>query len=101
MKPVQTKGLYREILRAARAFPSIKRDSLVDEVRREFRANMNETDTQILQDQFQIAFKGLEQLSMYVTTVRSQGDWSVQLESNPMPKGYVDEEDEPKAKRDN
>ena len=31
--------LYRAILKAAKRYPSVKRDSVVEEIKREFRAN--------------------------------------------------------------
>jgi cytochrome c oxidase assembly factor 4 len=78
--------LYKRILGAARAFPSIKRDKLVEEIRTEFRANANEADGPRMQEQLGVAYKGLEQLSMYSGLKSNRGDWAVSLETNPMPK---------------
>jgi hypothetical protein len=36
-RPALVKSLYRRILRQARVFPSVKRDSLVEDIRIEFR----------------------------------------------------------------
>jgi LYR motif-containing protein 4 len=88
----QIRSLYRHIVRAARAFPSIKRDKLVEEVRSEFRAHATETDPEELRTRFHLAFKGLDQLSMYTDLSKRRGDWSVNLDSNPMPRPATEEE---------
>jgi LYR motif-containing protein 4 len=86
MKRHNILGLYRAVLRSARAFPSIKRNSLVEEVRREFRANVDEKDAETQRGLLQVALKGLEQLQMYSDLPKNKNDWSVSLETNPMPR---------------
>jgi len=92
-KPVEIRSLYRAIVRSAKAFPSVKRQKLVEEVRSEFRAHSGETDVAMLETYFQTALKGLEQLNMYSNLPSRHGDWSVDLESNPMPQPPATEEE--------
>ena len=78
--------LYRNIIKAAKIFPSKKRDKILQEIRFEFRNNAKETD-QIKIDQYvHLAKKGLGQLSMYSNLSSTQGGWSVTLDQEPMPK---------------
>ena len=78
--------LYRNIIKAAKRFPSRNRDKIVKEIRFEFRKNAKETD-QAKVDQFvHLAKKGLGQLSMYSNLSGTQGGWSVTLDQEPMPK---------------
>ena len=51
----------------------------------EFRANRNETDSTRLDKQIHLAKKGLAQLSMYSNLSNQQGNWSVDLDQEPMP----------------
>ncbi len=44
----RVRELYRNILRHSRAFPSIKRDELVEEIRKEFRENARLTDPDVV-----------------------------------------------------
>ncbi|CAM9792065.1 unnamed protein product, partial [Chrysoparadoxa australica] len=58
-------ALYRAILRHARVFPSIKRASMVKEIQLEFRANAGEMNAAKMEEQRQMAMKGLQQLRAY------------------------------------
>jgi hypothetical protein len=81
-----TLRLYRHILRNARAFPSIKRDKLVQEIQHSFRANRGETDPDKLRVMYSVADKGLEQLMAYTRPVVRGNTIEVSLEEDPMPK---------------
>ena len=77
--------LYRQILRNAHAFPSIKRDKIVQEIRTSFRENKFETDGAKIEGQISLARKGLSQLMMYTDLRNKEYDWSVDMENEPMP----------------
>lgn len=79
-------NLYRDILRAAKVFPSSKREKIIIEIKREFRANKLEEDSAKLDVYINIAKKGLQQLSMYTNLPRNSSSWSVDLEQDPMPR---------------
>ena len=79
-------NLYRNIIKAAKKFPSKKRDKIVEEIRFEFRKNAKETDAKKVDQYVSLAKKGLGQLSMYSNLSGTQGGWSVTLDQEPMPK---------------
>ena len=76
--------LYRSILGAARKFPSIKRNKIVEEIRTGFREHRYATGDE-LQTKLSIAIKGLSQLEQYSSLPKKATSWSVNLEQNPMP----------------
>eukprot|EP01031_Cornospumella_fuschlensis_P029317 gene29317-35391_t len=78
--------LYKEIIKAAKAFPSVKKNKIVEEIRVSFRANKDLQDGKEIEKALSLAVKGLSQLSMYSGLRANRGvSWSVQLEQNPMP----------------
>jgi LYR motif-containing protein 4 len=83
-------SLYRQILSAARRFPSIKRNSIVEEIRVGFRENRN-VQGEELKVKMDIAIKGLGQLEQYSGLKRQSTSWSVSLDTNPMPNNKADE----------
>lgn len=83
---IHTLHLYRNILKLAARFPSIKRDKIILEIRRTFRDNRNMTDEKEIIKALSVAEKGVEQLSAYSNLKPSSLNWSVDLEKNPMPK---------------
>ena len=84
--PNQVLGLYREILKAAKRFPSIKRDGMVEEIRREFRQNASETDEEARSKQLEVAVTSLGQLRAFTNLDSRAGNWAVKMQSAPMPK---------------
>ncbi|CAL5221446.1 g3636 [Coccomyxa viridis] len=58
--------LYRHILRAAQRFPSIKRDSIVQEIKAEFAANKGLTAEKEVTEKRQLAVSSLRQLEEYI-----------------------------------
>ena len=57
--------LYRRILRAAQSFPSIKRDSIIRDIKTEFREHRALTDEAVIQQRIQVAQRSLEDLESY------------------------------------
>ncbi|KAK9829362.1 hypothetical protein WJX72_005410 [[Myrmecia] bisecta] len=77
--------LYRQILRAAKQFPSIKRNQIVEDIRQEFQAHKNLTDSGAIRLQRQLAVDGLRQLEDYVgVTQKKSNDWDLSLRGNSM-----------------
>eukprot|EP00904_Undaria_pinnatifida_P006534 jgi/Undpi1/300/HiC_scaffold_1.g00296.m1 len=58
-------SLYRNIVRNAQVYPSKSRDRVLREIRLEFRKNAKESDPVKVDQQRQLAMKGLEQLMVY------------------------------------
>ena len=79
------RSVYRVIIREVRRFPSIKRDSLEQEIRAEFRENITLADPQKLKLQVDIAIKGVSQLRAYTGIDQTDPNWAVRMEENPMP----------------
>ncbi|CAK0780978.1 hypothetical protein CVIRNUC_005243 [Coccomyxa viridis] len=66
MSELSLPQLYRHILHAARKFPSIKRDSVVQEIKAEFTANKGLTAAKEIQEKRQLAVSSLRQLEEYI-----------------------------------
>ncbi len=78
--------LYRNILQSAKNFPSIKRNSIIMEIKETFRQYRDLTDEKEIEKCIAVAVKGLSQLSMYSSLKRTDANWVVNLDSEPMPK---------------
>jgi len=85
MSTVSTLQLYRQIIKAAKLFPSIKRHKLLQDIRLGFRENKELTGAKVA-EHLSIARKGLQQLSQYSLLPRNKGSWAVTMETDPMPK---------------
>lgn len=77
-------SIYKQILKSAKTFPSIKRDKLIEEIKSTFREHSKLTDKKKIEQQIDVAIKGISQLNMY-NFPKNQSRWSVDLEKNPMP----------------
>ena len=82
-----TLSLYRRIVKAARTFPSIKRNTIVEEIQVGFRENRNlDVGSDKYRNARSVAMKGLTTLEQYSGLKTQSGqNWTVDLESNPMP----------------
>lgn len=82
----QTLSLYRQIIKAARSFPSIKRDSIEREIKLGFRTNKDLVEGD---DKYRIAMsvaiKGLTQLNQFSNLKKDAMAWEVSMDPNPMP----------------
>lgn len=79
--------LYKDILFAAKSFPSSKRAKIVQEIRSSFRANASMQKPEDIQRELDVALKGLSQLSMYIDLKKDRSTaWAVHLEQTPMPR---------------
>ena len=91
--PAVVLRVYRQILRNAKAFPSIKRDALIDNIKVEFRENRHLTDEAQVQEKLDVAVTGLQQLRAYTGFDDEDPNWSVRMTETPMPKPGGDDED--------
>ena len=81
-------GLYRDIIRSAKIFPSKNRARILKEIRFDFRKNASMPEGKALDEALGIATKGLTQLNMYSKLDPTKGaDWSVTLDQRPIPDG--------------
>jgi len=87
--------LYKQILGEARRFPSIKRASIVEEIRAEWRAQAGAVDPTVVAHSIEVALRGLETLRKYTRFDRSKTTWSVQLEQDPLGAGARGERAQP------
>ena len=76
--------VYRQILRLAKNYPSIKRDGVIEEIRLEFRENKIETDEKKVKLAMDKALFGISHLQKYVFNT-ADAEWVVDLEKEPMP----------------
>jgi LYR motif-containing protein 4 len=74
--------LYRHILRAAKHFPSIKKDGLISDIKTEFRDHKQLSDTKEIQHHMQVGIRSLEQLESYSGMDRKANDWAVYLKGS-------------------
>jgi hypothetical protein len=72
-------SLYREILRGARCFPSVKREHVYQDIRQEFRRQKELTDDKKIEEQLLIAEQGLQIVQQYRSLTPSTPNWSIQL----------------------
>lgn len=81
----QTLHLYRAILKNAKRFPSVKRESIIKEIKSEFRNKKDLKEKSKIDEAHLLARKGLSQLSIYTSLSSTSYSWTVNLENNPMP----------------
>mmetsp|Transcript_24491 Transcript_24491/g.77428 ORF Transcript_24491/g.77428 Transcript_24491/m.77428 type:complete len:94 (+) Transcript_24491:275-556(+) len=70
--------LYRGILKAAKVYPSIRRDVIIKEIKVEFHTNKTETDPAKIEKMYLLAMQSLNQLEAYIQP-KGAFDWEVQL----------------------
>lgn len=63
--PTQVLLLYRRILKAARLFPSVKRDAIIQDIRQQFREHRAMSDPARVRHELGVALRSLEQLEQY------------------------------------
>lgn len=71
--------LYRDILKAAKRFPSIKRNLILEDIKTEFHANKVMRNDEETAKARQVAASSLQQLHDYVGLGGSSNDDQVQL----------------------
>jgi hypothetical protein len=88
MKSNDILRLYRDILRHAHKYPSIKRIKILQEIKMGFREQKDEVDSSKNNVSICKAIKGLEQLQMYTNLSKNNNEWTIYLEENPIPSNY-------------
>eukprot|EP00877_Chromochloris_zofingiensis_P004100 jgi/Chrzof1/13691/Cz08g08100.t1 len=71
--PLSTIHLYRHILKAAKRFPSVKKESIIKEIKAEFRANRGLSDQQKIEHSRSVAERGLSDLQSYSAMNQGSG----------------------------
>ena len=71
--------LYRHILKAARRFPSIKRDAIVEDIKTEFRENKGLSDPKEIKQKMEVAVRGLQELEVYTQLDKKAKEWTIHL----------------------
>ncbi|KAL3150380.1 hypothetical protein ABBQ32_000219 [Trebouxia sp. C0010 RCD-2024] len=75
----QVLQLYRDILKAAKRFPSIKRNQILADIKTEFHANKVMQNSDEIAKARQVAASSLRQLHDYVGLGDSSADGQVEL----------------------
>lgn len=71
--------LYRHILKALKQFPSIRRETLTNEVKSEFHANKTLRNEGQIKERLRAAINGLEQLAQYAGMEHTADEWALYL----------------------
>ncbi|CAI5743283.1 unnamed protein product [Peronospora destructor] len=71
--------MYRHILKLAQRYPSIKRESIIRDIKTDFHANKNLTDVQKIREELASVQAGIQELSMYASLHPSMTNWSVEV----------------------
>lgn len=74
--------LYRQILRTAKHFPSVKRDAVIQDIKAEFRDHAVLTDVETIRHHMQVGIRSLEQLEAYSGMMGRAADWSLYLKGS-------------------
>ena len=89
--------LYKATLTAARAFPSIKRDAIIEDIRVEWRAGAppgTVTDRTTVAHRIEVAIRGLQTLQKYSGLDAGASAWVVDLEQSPLGSGSASPADD-------
>lgn len=79
---------YRRILRLAQRFPSVKRDTLIEDIRVEWRAQRTASTPAAVSRAVEVAVRGEETLRKYVVAVGGgTAHWTLNLEEDPLGAG--------------
>ncbi|CAI5702423.1 hypothetical protein KXD40_003399 [Peronospora effusa] len=71
--------MYRRILKLAQRYPSIKRESIIRDIKTNFHANKNLTDVQKIREELASVQAGIQELSMYASLDPLMPNWSVEV----------------------
>lgn len=71
--------LYRHVLKAATRFPSKNRDSIIVEIKQEFRDSRSVTDSKEVARRRALALDGLRKLETYSNIDKTSNAWEVYM----------------------
>ena len=74
-----TLRLYRHILKACKTFPTKNRESLYEEIKREFAANRSISNCEEIERKRGTAIDGLERMLAFTKGANEINEWSVKL----------------------
>lgn len=83
--PNEILRIYRTILKLAAVYPSVKRKSLIMEIKYEFHLNKTLDDPIKISDSIKKAIYGISHLKKYSELDPSSTEWIIDLEKEPMP----------------
>ena len=79
---------YRRMLRLAQRFPSIKRDTLIEDIRLEWRTQSRAVSPDAVARAIEVGLRGEATLRKYTDTVNTrQSTWTVTLDEDPLGAG--------------
>jgi hypothetical protein len=84
MASYDTLLLYRQILKAAKTYPSIKRARIISNIKSDFHKNKHVEDENEIQKLKNIALNGIAQLSMYNSLNSAEKTWNVNFAKEPV-----------------
>ena len=80
-------GLYRDLLRTVRTFPSKKRLSIREDIRVTFREGARLRNARGVAAAVEVGVRGLETMRKYTTLDKNASHWSVTLDQAPLGDG--------------
>ena len=79
-----TRMLYKRLLRAVERYPSVKRETIYQSVREEFRENAGESNQERISEMRRAAIESLRQLQQYAAMDDSKQHLELQLTGAPL-----------------
>ena len=83
--PKQVLRMYRRLLKLAQQYPSIKRQSIIKDVKTEFRANRDLSDAPAIRQELAAVQAGIKELSMYASLHPSLPNWTIEVGHDAAP----------------
>jgi hypothetical protein len=71
---------YKMLLRSAQKYPSIKRDSIISEIKSVFREKRNTTDPLEIQKEVEMGLSALREFGKYTHLDSKQTNWTINLD---------------------
>jgi len=73
-------GLYRQLLRLGRVYPSKNRDAVLLEIKAEFKEGKSLSSQEEIERRLASAKQGISQMKVYCNLSRNDSAWSVSLD---------------------
>lgn len=80
----EIRALYKQLLWNAKRFPSKKRDSILQDIRIEFREKASLSNPDAVAHAIEVAVRGLGTMQKYTGLDKKSKDWKVTLEEDPL-----------------
>lgn len=82
-------ALYKQLLRDAAHFPSVKRSAIIQDIKLEFREKASLTDPAKVQHAIDVAMQGLGTMQKYTGLDKKSKSWRVSLEDSAHPSAKI------------